>query len=114
MDMKFIPASVDVGNSEQLFTIEWADGHKTELSLFGLRKNCPCVTCRGGHSQMGQYEPQLFLVEPTRQYKILAAEPVGNHALKIKWDDGHDAGMYKWELFRHMDEAVEKLKQNKN
>ncbi len=114
MDMKFTPASVDVGNSEQLFTIEWADGHKTELSLFGLRKNCPCVTCRGGHSQMGQYEPQLFLVEPARRYNIVSAEPVGNHALRIKWDDGHNAGMYKWELLRHMDEAVEKLKQNKN
>jgi len=63
---------------------------------------------------MGRYEPQLFLVEPTRSYKIVAAEAVGNHALKISWDDGHNAGMYRWELFRHMDESVQKLLQNQN
>lgn len=110
MEKKYTPVSIDVGNSEQLFTIEWADGHKSMFTLFGLRKNCPCVTCRGGHAQMGQFEPQLFLVEPTRTFKITSAEPIGNHALKINWDDGHNAGMYKWELLRQMDEAVERLK----
>lgn len=114
MDKKYTPVSVDVENSEQKLTIEWADGHKTVFPLFGLRKNCPCVTCRGGHSMMGRYEPQLFLVEPSRQFKIISAEPVGNHALKINWDDGHNAGMYKWELLRSMDESVENLKQNEN
>lgn len=110
MDHRFKPVSVDISNSDQLLTIEWADGHTSELGLFGLRKNCPCVECRGGHSQMGRYEPQLFLVEPTRTYKIVSAEQVGLHALKINWDDGHNSGMYRWELLRHMDESAEKLK----
>lgn len=110
MDQKCTPVSIDIGNSEQIVTIEWEDGHKSVLPLFGLRKNCPCVTCRGGHEMMGRYEPTLFLVEPTRLYKIVSAEPVGNHALKIKWDDGHNAGMYKWELLRHMDDTVQKIR----
>lgn len=110
MNKQETPLSVDVGNSEQILKIEWADGHTSLFSLFGLRKNCPCVTCRGGHELMGQFEPELFLVEPTREYKIISAEPVGNHALKIVWDDGHNAGMYRWGLLRHMDEAVERLK----
>lgn len=114
MVSKFTPVSVDVGNSEQQLVIEWADGHKSSFTLFGLRKNCPCVSCRGGHAMMGRYEPQLFLVEPTRTYKIVSAEPVGNHALKITWDDGHNSGMYKWELLRSMDESVELLKQGEN
>lgn len=66
---------------------------------------------------MGRYEPTLFLVEPTSSYKIVQAEPVGNHALKIQWDDGHNSGMYKWELLRHMDETVQRLRmesENKN
>lgn len=110
MDKQETPLSVDVGNSEQILKIEWADGHTSLFPLFGLRKNCPCVTCRGGHELMGQFEPELFLVEPTREYKIISAEPVGNHALKIEWDDGHNAGMYRWGLLRHMDETVERLK----
>ena len=109
MDTKYIPASVDVSNSDQIFTVKWKDGHKSDFSLFGLRKNCPCVACRGGHDKMGMFEPELFKVKPTRIYKILKAEPVGNHALKITWDDGHSSGMYRWDLLRQMDEAAGKL-----
>lgn len=109
MDKKVKPVSIDISNSDQTLTIEWADGHISDFSLFGLRKNCPCVECRGGHSQMGRFEPQLFLVKPTRTYKILSADQVGNHALKITWDDGHNSGMYRWNLLRHMDDSVQKL-----
>lgn len=109
MESKYTPVSIDVGNSEQKLTIEWGDGHITVLSLFGLRKNCPCVSCRGGHERMGHFEPSLFLVDPTRHFEAIKAEPIGNHALKIKWNDGHDSGMYRWELIRYMDESVQKL-----
>lgn len=56
---------------------------------------------------MGQYEPELFRIKPTREFKINSAETVGNHALKIQWDDGHNAGMYKWELLRAMAESIQ-------
>ncbi len=109
MDTKYTPASVDVSNSDQIFTVKWEDGHTSDFSLFGLRKNCPCVACRGGHDKMGSFEPELFKVKPTRTYKILKAEPVGNHALKITWDDGHNSGMYRWDLLRQMDEAASRI-----
>ncbi len=109
MSDQFTPVSIEVFNTDQYLEISWKDGHITKLSLFGLRKNCPCVMCRGGHDKMGQFEPALFRVEPTRIYKIDSAEAVGNHALKINWDDGHNSGMYRWELIRKMDEAALKL-----
>jgi len=105
MDIRYTPKSVDVSNSDQLLTIGWADGSNSELPLFGLRKNCPCVECRGGHDKMGRFEPELFRIKPPREYKIIKAEPVGNHALKITWDDGHNAGMYRWDLLRQMGDA---------
>jgi DUF971 family protein len=109
VDTKYTPASVDVNNSEQVLTVKWSDGQTSDFSLFGLRKNCPCVACRGGHEKMGRFEPELFKVQPTRVYKILDAETVGNHALKITWDDGHNSGMFRWDLLRQMDEAVKNL-----
>lgn len=113
MENKVHPVSVDVSNSEQKLTIEWGDGHRSEFGLFGLRKNCPCVVCRGGHDQMGRFEPELFRMTPTQTYNIVSAEAVGNHALKITWDDGHSSGMYRWDLLRHMDEAVRELDEDK-
>ncbi|MEX0646411.1 MAG: DUF971 domain-containing protein [Balneolaceae bacterium] len=112
MDPRYQPVSIDVSNSDQVLKIEWADGHVSTFPLFGLRKNCPCVTCRGGHEKMGRFEPELFRVTPAHSYKIISAEPIGNHALKINWDDGHNSGMYRWNLLRHMDEAVAELEKN--
>ena len=106
MHERYKPASVDVSNSDQILRIDWTDGHISRFSLFGLRKNCPCVACSGGHEFMGRFEPELFRVKPTRIFNIIKAEPDGNHAIKITWDDGHNSGMYRWDLLRHMDEAV--------
>lgn len=105
MDPRYAPKSVDISNSDHLLTITWKDGTVSEFPLFGLRKNCPCVACRGGHDKMGHFEPELFRVKPTREYKIIKAESVGNHALKITWDDGHDSGMYRWDLLRKMGDS---------
>ncbi|MFU8811390.1 MAG: DUF971 domain-containing protein [Balneolaceae bacterium] len=107
MSAKTTPKSIDVQNSDQVLVIRWQDGVEHKLGLFGLRKNCPCVECRGGHDKMGQYEIGLFLSDPPADYRVVHAEAVGNHALKISWDDGHNAGMYRWDLLRSMGEAVE-------
>ena len=29
-------------------------------------------------------------------------EPVGNYALKIRFDDGHDTGLYTWDFLREL------------
>lgn len=99
------PKDITVEHSEQLMRIEWADGHTSEYNLQGLRKACPCVTCRGGHEQMGEpvdidwglYED---IIDVDR--KIDELEVIGNHALKITWGDGHNTGMYRWDYLRNL------------
>lgn len=99
---RLTPVSIEVRHGEQVLEIEWADGHRSIYPLYGLRKNCPCVMCRGGHSKMGTYEMELFFVDPPQQMEVRSVETVGNHALKIEWGDGHSTGMYRWELLRSM------------
>ena len=31
------------------------------------------------------------------EINIIAIDPVGNYAVKLKFDDGHDTGIYSWE-----------------
>ena len=102
MDLKTQPKSIEVSNSEQKLSIKWADGHQSVYPLFGLRKNCPCVMCQGGHSKMGRYDLSLFFIEPTMHYEVVEAKQVGNHALKITWNDGHNTGMYQWGTLRRL------------
>lgn len=103
MDQKNTAVGIEVNNDKQYLEIEWADRHKSVYPLFGLRRNCPCVTCRGGHSKMNEYEPGAFFLRNPPKMDITNIEQVGNHAIKITWIDGHNVGMYRWETLRWLD-----------
>lgn len=100
--MNFKPAEIEVRNREGELYIRWQDGHESVYTLFGLRKNCPCVECRGGHAQMGSFDKSLFRVEPTGHFEIEQAKQIGNHAIRFYWNDGHNTGMYQWETLRKL------------
>ena len=36
------------------------------------------------------------IVPGRRQVGILALEPVGHYAVRIRFDDGHDSGIFSW------------------
>lgn len=110
-NQRITPVSVDVASSDGLMHISWADGKIHSFSLFGLRKNCPCVMCRGGHELMDQFEPGFFLVDratlQASSIQILQIIPVGHHALRIFWSDGHNEGMYRYENLRYWGDWIE-------
>ena len=34
--------------------------------------------------------------------KIVRLEPVGNYAVRIVFDDGHDSGLYSWDYLKEL------------
>ena len=38
------------------------------------------------------------IVKGKQDVKISGLEPVGNYALRIGFDDGHDSGLYSWDF----------------
>lgn len=99
------PVAIEVENGAQKLLVTWNDGVRDEFPLFGLRRNCPCVMCRGGHELMDRFEPGLFRVdgEVARKagYEVVAIRQIGRHAIRIRWNDGHDDGMYRFENLRY-------------
>jgi|SRR5690625_4700143 len=94
--------NIDVSNSEGKLKLDWNDGHQSVYTLFGLRKNCPCVHCRGGHGNMNTFDRSLFFVDAPRHFEIEDIKQIGNHAIRIFWSDGHNNGMYQWQTLREM------------
>ena len=98
------PASIELGDRELL--ISWQDGHRSSHALEDLRQQCPCANCREARGQ--PHGPQLVgnelpivtaaSVHPTSEAK--GFDPVGRYGIKIKWADGHDAGIYTFEMLR--------------
>ncbi len=103
MDKRTHAKEVSVNSAEQIMTIEWGDGHRSAYSLDGLRRACPCVECAGGHDKMGMpADPSVFRETPRRKWKIMDLHEVGNYAVQIFWEDGHNTGLYRWEYLRDL------------
>ena len=91
--------------------IDWADGHKSAWSFAWLRNACPCATCHEERESSGRRPgvPRPETQMPLRMYKDPAQPveviPVGKYALKFRWNDGHETGIYSWEYLRRVCEC---------
>lgn len=66
------------------------------LSAEFLRVHSPSAEVQG-HDQRGGVLP-LHKENVT----ITAIEPVGNYAVKIRFSDGHDSGLYSWDWLHNL------------
>jgi DUF971 family protein len=88
--------------------IEWKDGHRSAWSFSWLRNACPCATCHEEREKSGRLpgvpkpKEQTPLMLYEAPVKPLETTPVGKYALKFKWSDGHESGIYSWEYLRRV------------
>lgn len=80
--------------------IDWKDGHHSEYSLKYLRDRCPCATCAEIHGPAPADNNPLQLYKP--KLKMDKVEPVGQYAIRIYWNDGHNAGIYSYDHLREI------------
>lgn len=80
--------------------IDWKDGHHSEYSLQYLRDHCPCATCAEAHADASTPPNPLQLYKP--RLRMEKVEPIGQYAIRIHWNDGHNAGIYPYDYFREI------------
>jgi len=103
------PLKVRVKKSEGTgVEIDWRDGHSSAWAFRWLRDACPCATCNAEREAEGRAvgDPQAKSPDPLALYQAppLPEEvtSIGNYALNIKWNDGHQAGIYSWAYLREV------------
>lgn len=72
--------------------LQWPDG-VAELDAATLRAACRCAGCRAV-ARSGQ------LLGPDAAVRLTDALCVGLYALQLRFSDGHERGIYPWELLR--------------
>lgn len=88
--------------------IEWRDGHVSEWPFAWLRAACPCATCHEEREAAGRApgepkpKPATLLPMYEAPPRPTGVEPIGKYALKFKWNDGHEAGLYSWDYLRNV------------
>jgi DUF971 family protein len=57
----------------------------------------------------GQGPGQKVTVAGRRHVGIMDVEPVGHYAVKIKFDDLHDTGLFSWRYLHHLGKDQDRL-----
>lgn len=96
------PTNITYHQASRLLSLEFDDGQKFDLSCEFLRVFTPSAEARG-------HGPgQEVLQTGKREVTIERIEPVGNYAICPVFSDGHDTGIYSWDMLyefgRHHDE----------
>ena len=89
------PVEVKLLEEARILQVTWNDEHVSDYPLDYIRGWCPCAVCQGHFTNEYKY------IE-TQGKKIVDVRPVGNYGMSIVWDDGHDTGIYQFELLRKM------------
>jgi DUF971 family protein len=99
------PTKLSLDPQGQL-VIDWSDGQRRTYKVGALRAACPCATCREKRSQPPAPMPLLPVLSAaeTRPLKLLGMKPVGNYAYAIEFSDGHDTGIFTFELLLELAE----------
>lgn len=89
---------LEVGPTEdgRLLRIRWRDGHVSEFPPRHIRLNCRCAGCQDEFTGQRTLNPAAI---PEEVYP-LAIQWAGRYALRFNWSDGHDTGIFPFELLR--------------
>jgi DUF971 family protein len=82
----------------RVLEVAFEDGARFDLPFEYLRTHSPSAEVKG-------HGPgQEVLVLGKKDVGIRAIEPVGQYAVKLVFDDGHDSGLYTWKYLRELGE----------
>jgi len=85
------PTEVKLRKRSNTLELIYSDGSLLEFSSEFLRVYSPSAEVRG-HGK-----GQEVLQAGKRNVKLKTVAPVGNYALKLEFDDGHNTGIFSWD-----------------
>lgn len=98
---RFQPASIDVEKARGV-TVTFLDGYVASFTVEQLRVSCPCANCRDQRAAGSEVWPTATSPTPLC---IEDVRTVGAWGLGFLWNDGHDTGIFPFELLRRWQES---------
>ena len=84
------PAEIRLKSAERTLEIDFEDGRSFQFPAEFLRVESPSAEVKGHGPD------QRVTVPGKRKVAITRIDPVGNYAVRLHFDDGHDTGIYSW------------------
>lgn len=86
-----IPTEIRLDRAARRLDISFDDGAQFALPLEYLRVESPSAEVQGH----GPGEKRI--IAGKREVGVERVEPVGNYAVLLAFDDGHDTGIFSWD-----------------
>ena len=90
------PTDIKLRTSSRLLDVRFDDGSHFELPFEYLRVFSPSAEVKGHGGGEG------VLQTGKQNVGITGVEPVGNYALRLLFDDGHNTGLYSWGVLHEL------------
>lgn len=98
-----IPIEIKLHQTSRAMEFTFADGTSFRMPYEFLRVYSPSAEVRG-------HGPgQETLQTGQRDVTIVEVEPVGHYAIRPKFSDGHDTGIYSWEYLYDLGKRQQEL-----
>ncbi len=90
------PTELRLRKQSRVLDVAFGESERYSLPFEYLRVHSPSAEVQG-------HGPgQETLVLGKQQVLITAVEPVGQYAVRLVFDDGHDTGLYTWKYLREL------------
>jgi len=100
------PTEIKLHRQSRLLELAFADGSTFRLPCEFLRVYSPSAEVRG-------HGPgQEVLQVGKKDVEITRIDPVGSYAVQLAFSDGHDTGIYSWDLLYDYGRRQEEMWQN--
>jgi DUF971 family protein len=86
------PSEIKLHQKSRVLEISFADGKTFRLPCEFLRVHSPSAEV-AGHGP-----GQETLQSGKKDVDITGIEPVGSYAIQLRFSDGHDTGLYSWDI----------------
>ena len=93
------PLDIAYDAAAKILNVRFDDGKVFALPAEYLRVESPSAEVQG-HGP-GQEVLQIA----KEKVLVLAIDPVGQYAVRLRFDDGHDTGLYTWKYLRELGET---------
>ncbi|MGA7722620.1 MAG: DUF971 domain-containing protein [Ignavibacteriaceae bacterium] len=92
------PLAIRISEKKYL-EIKWDDNGNSKIELGFLRRFCPCATCSEQRENQSENYIPLYFAD---QIKVKNIYEVGNYAIGITWQDGHNTGIYEFPYLKFL------------
>lgn len=90
--MRHRPSEIRLRRKARILEVSFVNGERYQLPFEYLRVYSPSAEVKGH----GPGQEMLQIGKENVQ--IDKVEPVGNYAVRLVFDDGHDTGLYSWDV----------------